>query len=219
MAANHHTDWNDQKIGIMSALWQAGETITLIAQHFGVSRSTISGVIMRNRDMFELRVDENGKPLTKRPKSSGGVNKARNPKWSEAQFELAIRLWDEGKSLRAIGAEMGLSASTVSFVTANNKTKFRPRQRTRLPPQPKAKEPTREFIEYDKQASEKYDFTQYQIADTAPVSFWQLSGFQCHFPLERFEDKSGPETPCCGQKAIDGESYCNTHWRLMRSPA
>lgn len=216
MGTQNRIKWDERTINTASSLWDSGKTVTDLARHFDVSRSTISGMILRNRAKFKARNDETGKPLAKRAKSSGGVNKARNPKWSEAQYELAVRLWDEGRSLRYIGAEMGLNASTVHFVTSNNPDRFRQRKRTRASSPVNnrvAREPVLGFIE--NQASERYDFTQYQIEGAEPVPYWKLSGSECHFPLERFEAVSGPETPCCGQRNLEGRSYCNTHWKLM----
>lgn len=180
-------------------------------------------MIMRNREKFEVRRVANVK--TSREQNSGVPqaaskafrNKARNPKWSDAQFAIAITLWDEGKSLRYIGAKMGLSASTVQFMTSRNVDRFKPRKRHRTGRPAhgsvQKRDPMAKFIE--NQAESLYDFTRYQIEETKPVAFWQLSGCQCHFPLERFEAVSGPETPCCGQKSLDGSAYCNTHWQLM----
>jgi hypothetical protein len=217
MSTQNRIKWDERTINTASSLWDSGKTVSDLARHFDVSRSTISGMILRNRAKFKARNDESGKPLVERPKSSsGGANKSRNPKWSETQYELAVKLWDEGRSLRYIGAEMGLNASTVHFIASRNPDRFRPRQRTRIaaPTAVRAsREPVLGFIET--QASERYDFTRYQIANTEPVAYWKLSGCQCHFPLERFEAVSGPETPCCGQRNIEGQSYCNTHWKLM----
>lgn len=217
MSTQNRMKWDERTINTASRLWDSGKTVSDLARHFDVSRSTISGMILRNRTRFKARIDENGKHLTKRPKSSsGGVNKGRNPKWSEAQFEVAIKLWDEGRSLRYIGAEMGLNASTIHFMVSRNPERFRPRKRTRVSATTTvraSREPVLGFIE--NQASERYDFTQYQIEGTEPVAYWKLSGSQCHFPLERFEAVSGPETPCCGQRSLEGRSYCNTHRKLM----
>lgn len=223
MTTKPRVQWTDQNISTASRFWADGKTMTDLAQYFNVSRSTVSGMIARNRDKFEVRNGADAAPLRKRigGKSQGVRNKARNPTWTEAQFAIAIALWVEGKSLRRIGAALGLSASTVQSVTVRFADRFpkRSNARTGRPSYrnaPRSNEPVRGFVgNPESQASERYDFTRYQIENTDPVAYWKLTGCQCHFPLEKFEAVSGPDTPCCGQENLEGRAYCNTHWKLM----
>ncbi len=199
MSTQNRMKWDDRSIATASSLWASGKSVTDLARHFDVSRSTISGMILRNRDKFE--------------------NRSRAPvqriKWSDEQIKQASALWKEGRSVREIAEILGVPHTTAnSVIYRNQKDMFPVRATTRKPPKPVgAPEANVSFV--SAQASERYDFTQYQIEGTEPVAYWKLSGSQCHFPLERFEAVSGPETPCCGQRSLEGRSYCNTHWKLM----
>lgn len=199
MSTQNRMKWDDRSIATASSLWASGKSVTDLARHFDVSRSTISGMILRNRDKFE--------------------NRSRAPvqriKWSDDQIKQASALWKEGRSVREIAEILGVPHTTAnSVIYRNQKDMFPVRAVTRKPPKPVgAPEANVSFV--SAQASERYDFTQYQIEGTEPVAYWKLSGSQCHFPLERFEAVSGPDTPCCGQRNIEGRSYCNTHWKLM----
>lgn len=199
MSTQNRMKWDDRSIATASSLWASGKSVTDLARHFDVSRSTISGMILRNRDKFE--------------------NRSRAPvqriKWSEEQIDQASTLWKEGRSVREIAEILGVPHTTANSVIYRNQKDMLPvRAVTRKPPKPVgAPEANVSFV--SAQASERYDFTQYQIEGTEPVAYWKLSGSQCHFPLERFEAVSGPETPCCGQRSLEGRSYCNTHWKLM----
>lgn len=198
----HQYNWDDRNISRASAIWAKGGSITDIATQFGISRSMVAGMIRRNRDKFEQR-------------NPGGSN--LRIVWTDQQIELAVRLWIDGKSVAQIATAMGLPKPTVAKnIYKHHKDKFPARDKPAGKEKQLPKEPVAEFIaQYDANASTRYDFTKYQIADTTPVPYWKLDSRQCHFPLERFEAVSGPETPCCGQTNRDGQSYCNTHWRLM----
>jgi len=199
MTKGQRVQWNEGNIATASKLWAGGKSITDLATYFHVSRSTVSGMIMRNRDKFDNR------------------SRSRHPriKWSEEQIERASALWKEGLSVREIAEDLGVPVTTAnSVVYRNHKDRFPARSITRKPPKPVgAPSVATAFI--NTQASDRYDLTRYQIEGTEPVSFWKLSGSQCHFPLERFEAVSGPETPCCGQRSEDGAAYCSTHRKLM----
>ncbi|CAM3841307.1 GcrA family cell cycle regulator [Agrobacterium radiobacter] len=199
MGTQNRIKWDDRSVATASSLWASGKSVTDLARHFDVSRSTISGMILRNREKFE--------------------NRSRAPvqriEWSEQSIDKAVALWKEGRSVREIAENLNVPTSQANAVIYRNyRDRFPVRSGSRKPPKPVgAPEVATSFV--STQASERYDFTQYQIEGTEPVPYWKLSGSQCHFPLERFEAVSGPETPCCGQGNLEGRSYCNTHWKLM----
>lgn len=205
MTVKRRVEWNDQNISTASKLWASGQTVTDLSNYFAVSRSTISGMILRNRSRFEER----------------GAPKSRNSGWTEAQFTKAALLWTQGESYHTIGSALGAYPSSVRHTILKNPDRFPPRERDGRS-SAMGRKPLNEFNPMasfvESKASERYDFTQYQIAGTEPVEFWKLENNQCHFPLERFEAVSGPTTPCCGQRNPEGGSYCNTHSRLMREP-
>ncbi len=209
MTTKPRVEWNDSNISTASKLWADGKTVSALAEYFNVSRSTVSGMINRNRDKFKTR---------------GKVGGNTRINWTDEMVDRAAALWKLGNSVRKIAAAMGQPSSTVgSIVFKNHRDKFPKREKVkhdgrsvRKRSRSELNEPPRAFVgNAETQASERYDFTRYQIEGTTPIAYWKLSGCQCHFPLERFEEKSGPETPCCGQKTIEGRSYCNTHWKLM----
>lgn len=201
----HQYNWDDKTIERAGKLWDNGGSITSIANQFGISRSMVAGMIRRNRERFEVR-------------AKGGAN--LRIVWTEDQIALAVSLWIENKSVKQIAVAMGLPSPTVAKnIYKHNKDRFPPRDKPqgsngRKPAKPK-EDPLPFVAQYDANASTRYDFTKYQIEGTTPVPYWKLSAKQCHFPLERFEAVSGPETPCCGTQSLDGRAYCNTHWRLM----
>lgn len=200
----HQYNWDDKSVNRASAIWGKGGTITDIATQFGISRSMVAGMIRRNREKFEQR-------------NPGGSN--LRIVWSDKQMELAVSLWIDGKSVSQIATAMGLPKPTVAKnIYKHHKDKFPARDKP-AGKEKRMKETPLPFVaQYDANASTRYDFTKYQIEGTTPVAYWELTGSQCHFPLEKFEAVSGPETPCCGQHSLDGRSYCNTHWRLMHEP-
>ena len=65
----------------------------------------------------------------------------------------------------------------------------------------------------------KSDLSRFRLQDVHPVSFVDLERHQCRFPLECFEVRSGPQTPCCGAGTEIGVSYCGSHLIVMGRPA
>lgn len=204
MTGRQNIKWADEDVTIAVRMWAEGKKGADLAAHFQVSRSTISGLIARHRDKFEVR---------------GETGRRRPINWTAEQIEQAKRLWTkDGVSISQIARTMGLAFHTVhraiNVVYADH---FPPRaENLQVTTTRKPVDPFTATVE--RNASERYDFTRYQIEGTEPTAYWQLTSRQCHFPLQRFEAVCGPETPCCGQPNREGTYYCNTHSRLMYEP-
>jgi hypothetical protein len=63
------------------------------------------------------------------------------------------------------------------------------------------------------------DLGRYRLAGADPIPFAALDSRQCRFPLECFEVKSGPQTPCCGQQTEGLGGYCQAHIMILRGRA
>nr|CAD6410964.1 GcrA cell cycle regulator [Rhizobium sp. Q54] len=61
----------------------------------------------------------------------------------------------------------------------------------------------------------KSDLSRFRLESVEPVAFVDLGRRQCRFPLECFEVKSGPRTPCCGAETEIGIDYCGAHLVVM----
>jgi hypothetical protein len=201
MTGRQNIKWTEADVTTAVRMWSEGKKGADLAAYFQVSRSTISGLIARHRDKFEVR----GEPGKRRP-----IN------WTAEQIEQAKGLWTkDGVSITQIARTMDLAFHTVHrAINVIYAEHFPPRaENMQLAPIRKQAEPYMATVE--RNASERYDFTRYQIEGTEPKPYWQLTNRQCHFPLQPFEAVCGPETPCCGQPNREGTYYCNTHSRLM----
>lgn len=55
------------------------------------------------------------------------------------------------------------------------------------------------------------DLSRFRLAGVDPKPFAALGRHECRFPLVCFEDKSGPDMPCCGAETDPLSAYCDAH--------
>lgn len=108
--------WSPEQIAKIKDLYDKGSSISAIAKEFTVSRSTIAGVMNRNRDLF--------------PKSTSYV--AKTPRnWTKEELEEMLNLYKTGTLLEHIAKRFGVVRQTISKVIANHPEMFPPRETPR----------------------------------------------------------------------------------------
>lgn len=61
----------------------------------------------------------------------------------------------------------------------------------------------------------RFDLNRYQRDGVEPAPFRNIGRSQCHFPLQCFEAKAGPDTLYCAAPVAGHDAYCAEHRRLM----
>lgn len=214
-------EWTPDRIDQAAKLWLDGLSQTQIGAKFGLSRNAVAAMIYRNRSKFETRSPGIGvkRPVTKQDKTSvanpTGVRK-NVFHWTEEKLKEASRMWARGDRAEDIAAKLGVLQR--SFLSAVKR--YRDFFPARGKPTRKA-DTSLDPIEamFEDRAAERYDLRQFQIKGSEPVAFIDLERWHCRFTLEDFETKSGPQTPCCGRRVVEGRYYCHTHLKVMRSLA
>lgn len=168
--------------------------------------------------------------------------------WSDDVVKRAQSLWADGHSAGAIAKTLGMTRNAVLGKAFRHPEIFKPRGKTggsatarriveklrgpQTPAAPKAKpeaevrtprlpkpEPVALPSSWGREHGERFDLSRFRRDDVTPVAFRAIGRGQCHFPLEAFEVKAGPETLYCAAPVADGDSYCAVHRRLMTGGA
>ncbi|KPF47084.1 GcrA family cell cycle regulator [Rhizobium sp. AAP43] len=66
-----------------------------------------------------------------------------------------------------------------------------------------------------KQTGYHRDLDRFAVPGAEPVRFGDVAREQCRFLLSGFLADDGRDTPCCGQPALSGKSWCADHSRLV----
>lgn len=164
--------------------------------------------------------------------------------WSDDVVKRAQILWADGHSAGAIAKALGMTRNAVLGKAFRHPEIFKPRGKTggaakvrqiveklrgpHAPALPKTRgepairsprlqkpDPVALPSGWGKGDGERFDLSRFQREDVTPVAFRAIGRGQCHFPLECFEVKAGPDTPYCAAPVADGDSYCVMHRRLM----
>lgn len=165
--------------------------------------------------------------------------------WSDDVVKRAQTLWADGHSAGAIAKALGMTRNAVLGKAFRHPEIFKPRGKTggaakarrvveklrgpresatrpkaeravRAPALPKAlPEPIALPAGWTDRDAPRFDLDRYQRTGFEPVAFISLERRQCHFPLQAFAAKAGPDMPCCGAPVAGEDRYCAEHRRLM----
>jgi hypothetical protein len=121
------TAWSEAEIMKAKALWDEGRSGTEIAAALGrAGRSSVLGMMARNRDLF---------PLSAVKRNKGGPVKGapRNNSWTEDDLDRAAALWAKGEPASVIAAALGRTEAAVRLRMHMSRARFAPRP-TRIDP-------------------------------------------------------------------------------------
>lgn len=165
--------------------------------------------------------------------------------WSDDVLKRAAVLWKDGHSASQIAKAIGTSRNAVCGKAFRHPDIFPPRGTTggasaarrvveklrgpreatvrakagkpaRTPPLSSPKpEPVALPDNWTARDAARYDLDRYQRDGVEPVAFRNIGRSQCHFPLQCFEAKAGPDTLYCAAPVAGSDAYCAEHRRLM----
>ena len=165
--------------------------------------------------------------------------------WSNDVLKRAAILWKDGRSAGEIAKAIGTSRNAVCGKVFRHPDIFPPRgkvggasaarrvvEKLRGPREPASRtkaeravrapallkaqpEPIALPAGWTDRDAPRFDLDRYQRPGFEPVAFISLARRQCHFPLQAFEAKAGPEMPCCGAPVAGDDRYCAEHRHLM----
>lgn len=163
--------------------------------------------------------------------------------WSDDVVKRAAALWRDGKSAGEIARMLGMSRNAVCGKAFRHPEIFPPRGTTggasaarrtveklrgpmtpverarpvRPVSAPRVQKPKPVALPdgWSRADGARFDLDRYQRPGVAPVAFISLTRSQCHFPLQCFDAKAGPDMPCCGAPVAGKDRYCAEHRQIM----
>lgn len=108
--------WEGEVLAEASRMWSSGDTITKIAERFGVTRNSVSGITERRRDMFPHR--------DRTPKEKVEKILVERFTWTPDRVEVAAGMWKNGVITDDIAAHFGISRNSVGSLCRRHRELF-----------------------------------------------------------------------------------------------
>lgn len=203
--------FTEHEIAIAERMWRDGDSAHKIAAALGRGRSSVMGIMNRNRDRF--------------PKKGGPSSMGGGIKWTDAEIEKAAEMWAAGSSSDDIAEAIGRTRRAVEDKAMMMRERF-PKRASK-----KASKP-RTVKRSNAGTSTSRDRSLARIAERIPVpritseyavSFIDSGAHQCRYPLDNDSqgEMGGPNMMVCGAivskpfgRALHG-SYCADHRSIM----